>query len=955
MKNNERELKRLLEPDSFTPLPYWAIVSFLARCGRRVLPLYQRDGHEPTAGRVLVSQAIELAEYRAAAGGDVHSDDALQVGSQFVDNYDVDALWRGLYGCVEAAENTHTDVAIPETEIILAVSSIASTTFCAAFGHWLDVRFDPKQLAADATGWQIFSEPLMRAAVLRDHTTLLDHASSESWNNHTPVPASVFGPMWPEGRPRSWPPVSFTFRPKARIIRTIGDRLISGPEAAVIELIKNSHDADASYVRVTFVPPLTQGSGLITVEDDGHGMTLEDVERKWMEPATTDKRDRKHSPNGRRLLGSKGIGRFATARLGRYLEMESTAPLPNSGSLRFETTRLSEIDWNAFEQNEYLEEVKFNVESLPARMSTGTKLTVSHLRDEWTEAHLKRLHEELRRLISPIAEPTGEQEFHIFLDLSQCTQANCGFDGSEIVNSSSVREPESSAKRQLHEIVAFPILTACDYAVDGVFDETGEFEGTIAVRRADLGPEPIQMKVPLHPELGEQPCGVVLVRFYIFDREADAVRKMAQEAGFGAIGVREARKLLDAVSGVAIYREGFRIRPYGDGENDWLTLDAKRVQNPTIKIGRNQIAGIVSVDSEEASQLIERSSREGLEENGAYRRLQALLSALLSEAVEPRRRQFRLATGLEERKEISFQDVYKQVQLGWSKVLLAKIPEPERANAEELVAKESERLTGYIKRLEDRQAALEAQVTAGLIIGEVMHQGNTPLSFIETETARLKRWWPKLLDDTPQAAEDRREMPRVLHGLRSSSEKLRALFDALSPLSGARRGPPRVFDPARVIADTVFLFRSHIDKLGLKYVFTSNSVDRNVVGYPEDLTTAITNLFDNAVYWLEYYNTPGPAITISICPDPDSCVIQIADNGPGVRPEFAAQIFDVGFTLKPNGTGMGLSIAREAISRSNGALQLVSASGGAAFEISMRYESVPDHVTVEEDKHDRES
>ena len=90
--------------------------------------------------------------------------------------------------------------------------------------------------------------------------------------------------MWPEGRLPGWPPLQLAFRPRARIIRTIGDRLISGPEAAVIELIKNSHDADASFARVTFVPPLKQDDGLILVEDDGHGMTLEDIEQKWMEP-----------------------------------------------------------------------------------------------------------------------------------------------------------------------------------------------------------------------------------------------------------------------------------------------------------------------------------------------------------------------------------------------------------------------------------------------------------------------------------------------------------------------------------------------------------------------------------------------------------------------------------------------------------------------------------------------
>lgn len=128
--------------------------------------------------------------------------------------------------------------------------------------------------------------------------------------------------------------------------------------------------------------------------------------------------------------------------------------------------------------------------------------------------------------------------------------------------------------------------------------------------------------------------------------------------------------------------------------------------------------------------------------------------------VEPKRRQFRISAGLETREETSFRDVYRKVQMGWSKMLLAKVPEADRAEAEALVTRESDRLTEFLKRLEERQAQLEAKVTLGLIVGEVMHQGNTPLSFLETETTRLTRWWPHLLEPTSEAGEDRAEGDR---------------------------------------------------------------------------------------------------------------------------------------------------------------------------------------------------
>src|SRR3546814_13635080 len=89
-----------------------------------------------------------------------------------------------------------------------------------------------------------------------------------------------------------------------------------------------------------------------------------------------------------------------------------------------------------------------------------------------------------------------------------------------------------------------------------------------------------------------------------------------RRAGMGELTATKARQLLDEVTGVAIYRDGFRVRPYGDLRNDWLTLDTRRVQDPSLRIGHNQVAGYLGVEPQDSSDLIEKSSREGFEENG---------------------------------------------------------------------------------------------------------------------------------------------------------------------------------------------------------------------------------------------------------------------------------------------------------------------------------------------------
>lgn len=730
------------------------------------------------------------------------------------------------------------------------------------------------------------------------------------------------------------------FKPRARLIRTIGDRLISGPEAAVIELVKNAHDADASFVRVTFEPPLIEGKGRIIVEDDGHGMAFSDVEEKWMEPATTDKIDRKKSPGGRTLLGSKGIGRFATAKLGRFLSLMTTATT-KKGAKKFETTLLLDLDWEKFEERKYLSEISFPVEVEYSESGvTGTRLEIRSLRDTWNEKSVRALHQEMRRLISPLEE-VDKTDFRIYLDLSTCTEKTCGFDGPRIVNTAL---PPDTDPTEFHRVQPYPVLKACDYEVEGIFHDNarkkkkewekhiGRFQGTITIHRGGLKPEPISLEFPLRADLGEGPFGTALIHLFIFDREANAVRSAMKRAGMGDLPANKAREILDGMTGVAIYRDRFRIRPYGDSDKDWLTLDTRRVQAPARKIGHNQVSGIIVIGSEQESGLIEQSNREGLEENANFRRLQRLVLDLFAQAIEPKRSKFREDTELGRSEADSFKQAYKSADFAWVDKIVEKLPEKERGTASARIREEADKLKGYLRKLEEKQAMLESKVTLGLIIAEVLHEGRPPVAFIQHEANRLTRWWHTLFDGSDEAEEHKRGVPGILRGMNINAEKLRSLFSALEPLSGAKRGKPRLYNPSQVITDTLKVFESRTKALGIQ-VSHRNFFEDDFLGYPEDLSTAATNIIDNSLYWLEYQQTENPRISIELREEDSSCVIDIIDNGPGIPSEFRDKVFDVGFTLKPFGTGLGLNIALEALGRSEGTINLIDVNEGTGFRL----------------------
>src|SRR5262245_35975686 len=117
---------------------------------------------------------------------------------------------------------------------------------------------------------------------------------------------------------------SVAFQPRARLLKLIGAELISDEVVAVTEVVKNAYDADASTVIISFRNVSAPG-GSISIEDDGTGMDLDTGLGAWMEPGATSTSDgaRRRTGRRRRVLGEKGVGRFAADKLGRFLEIVS--------------------------------------------------------------------------------------------------------------------------------------------------------------------------------------------------------------------------------------------------------------------------------------------------------------------------------------------------------------------------------------------------------------------------------------------------------------------------------------------------------------------------------------------------------------------------------------------------------------------------------------------------------
>ncbi len=366
------------------------------------------------------------------------------------------------------------------------------------------------------------------------------------------------------------------FQPRARLLKLIGAELISDEVVAITELVKNAHDADARSVVIRFTNA-TSAEGEIVVEDDGEGMDRDSLLGGWMSPAGSTKREasRRVTASGRRVLGEKGLGRFAADKLGRHLELVSH----RSGAA---AEVCAVFDWDEFDSDtRMLEEIHSRWEIRPAASPEhhGTRLRISGLRTTWTERMFRRLCTRLSRLRSPFRD---KDNFVIRIE-------------SDVF-------PEYSG-----EIVS-DFLERTPYSIDARFDG----EDTIKVK---LGKAPPRDELWTGP--GRLSCGSVRVRLYAFDLETEALARLGPRA--------EVRAWLREWSGVSVYRDGFRVWPYGEPHDDWLRLDQRRVNNPVLRLSNNQVVGFVEISQDTNPELKDQTNREGMVNNQALEDLRRLL------------------------------------------------------------------------------------------------------------------------------------------------------------------------------------------------------------------------------------------------------------------------------------------------------------------------------------------
>jgi len=184
------------------------------------------------------------------------------------------------------------------------------------------------------------------------------------------------------------------FSVDANIINRLGKELVGRAETAVSELVKNAYDADARTVKLDFINSFNSG-GILTIEDDGHGMSREELIKGFMTLSSTSKIHEPLSPKfGRHRAGRKGIGRFATQFLGEKLTV-ITQKEDSSYAIKIV------IDWNDYEMDKEISTIENSIEIIDKTKNYGTTLIIESLRQTWTDSQIKRVFRYVSDLLQP--------------------------------------------------------------------------------------------------------------------------------------------------------------------------------------------------------------------------------------------------------------------------------------------------------------------------------------------------------------------------------------------------------------------------------------------------------------------------------------------------------------------------------------------------------------------------
>ena len=702
----------------------------------------------------------------------------------------------------------------------------------------------------------------------------------------------------------------------AGLVSRLGEELVSRQETAVSEIVKNAYDADATEVTLTF-SGTEQIGGRLIVKDNGNGMSRAQLINGFMRLASPDKTLEPKSPIYKRVrAGKKGIGRFAVQRLGKELTL-ITQTAGEKRALKVE------IDWRRFQKEHDLGSIAHKIQYVPAS-EAGTVIVIDNLREAWSEQGMSRAYRFTEELLQPFS-----------LDPVKITEKTISNSTSDpgfrvtFYKSDGIKNVEVAGEQTMlfEHSVGF---------MNASVDEDGL--GTWNLKSKKLKIDSKGNRVTSISNVDQSYKFLKNVRlqahYFIYDKELipSALIPSLQTLGKNRGGIR-------------LYRNGFRVLPYGERGNDWLELDedqAKRVVLPAL--GNQYWFGFVEVHDLEGTLFEETASREGLLETAAFEELKAFASDALK-AVTLRIASARGRKGLAGQKGFvsrrprkSPADTMRQAAATMKEVAEqgggsgenAEAPTVDPQVRDELL-KQAEDLTRAAAESEEllqEVTFLRILSSLGLSIGEFSHEIRTVLSSMTSGLV--------LLSESPELTAETSETLSEVSSEFTKLESYVSYYD--KTISASVRRQLTVQNLSKVAYDFWETFEPVAQKNGVELCepFVEKQEILTKAMHASEWTSILVNLFSNAIKAIRRAKRIGQGrIQISVSLIGDMAILDFSDNGDGIPKENADQIFTAFFTTSGSqadlntvhdefiGTGLGLKIVSDILQSNGGEISIL--------------------------------
>jgi signal transduction histidine kinase len=760
------------------------------------------------------------------------------------------------------------------------------------------------------------------------------------------------------------------FTVDTHLFRELGELLVGRDSTALVELIKNSYDADAKHVTVHGENLDKPGIGKIVITDNGSGMTKDQFEAGFLRIASRlkDRGDRRSDYYGRRFTGAKGVGRLAAHKLARYLSLESVPRDQNEEAIT------ATIDWNKIEAEETLETVaSTDAVIVSNRKRAGaekhsTTIELTKLRRKWTPGERTRLFWEVGSFRPPAV-------------LTQPTDAICDEKPIlETIEVSDVRKPDEGKFDP-----GFGVELTGDFAAgEDYWQMVAEAANWIIEIDAKQGAQKVRFNIlptkRCQRELRTEGLEVPERQIFTLDHP-DAVEGPFFQARIlvreGALKKsREQKGWVGLQGGVRFYMEGFRVLPYGEPSDDWLEIDADYTRRDRtlrfldviddrpsdeeeglLQVRKLNYFGGVFMMQKNAGGLRMLVNREGFVPDASYDRVKKLVRVGIDLSVRRRaavrlplreqRREERETSAMEkgvankqkELKEAVEEAVSRAAKLATEARSVAAAGDVRKASSLiESAAKEFREGSELSERLLTERSIMRILSGVGLQMASFVHEINGLLGM----AGAIERACERLQSDNSLSRDARKAVGSVrksIGDLRRVVERQASyLTDITAPDSRRRRARLRLRDRFEAAARLVG------PAIERREITVDQDIDEDIKTppmFPAEMTVVFSNLLTNAV---KAAGRGGKIAASAVRSTNGEVVFRIENTGVEVKLAEGERWFRPFETTTAKtdpvlgqGMGMGLPITRNMLEEYGATIAFAKPSRGFATAVEIRF------------------